>query len=73
VVPLVGDRIFFVLALLLSVTSIFSDFCIVGFCESLQEGAGIALELPDQKLEDLWFKLLSHGSFLNTSIRCSVK
>jgi hypothetical protein len=39
----------------------------------LQVKPGLILELPVQKLYDLWFNLLSHGDFPNTSVRCSVK
>jgi hypothetical protein len=42
-------------------------------CKSLQVKPGLILELPVQKLEDLWFNLLSHGDFSNAPARCSVK
>jgi hypothetical protein len=42
-------------------------------CKSFQVKPGLILELPVQKLYDLWFSLLSHGDFPNTSVRCSVK
>jgi hypothetical protein len=34
---------------------------------------GMILELLDQKLEDYWFKSLSHDGFSKAFTRCSVK
>jgi hypothetical protein len=42
-------------------------------CGLLQAEANHVLELPDKKLEVLWFEFLSCGGFPNASTRCSVK
>jgi hypothetical protein len=47
--------------------------CAPVVCELLLGDTGIVLELPDQRLEDCRFKLLSHDDFPNACIRCSVK
>jgi hypothetical protein len=46
-----------------------SIFCL----RALQVEASVILELPDQKLGGSLFKSFSHGDFLNTPTRCSVK
>jgi hypothetical protein len=37
------------------------------------DSPGVLLSHRIESLEDLWSKLFSRGSFLNTPIRCSVK